>query len=490
MIPDTTHGINAANAPLFSAAAYDEIGHSESTLGGWVEDTSASQQSADGADRLRVFVDTDPSVQEVVFAFRGMDNWQNARSVITSAGLSEYNSFHSAILDAYFQGMSQYSTYHFFVDGHSLGGEMAQNFAIEAGLDGFGQNSLPVTNSTPDQIQAYLTGGTPHQFIETNVAGDIATLWFSRLGHGEYIDSNPTELPSIYPALEVIGTGSLSFGNALGPAIAGWAFYQAHSVYTAASLSARYSVGADGHLVVSESGTTQPTSGAIWTMESFAQVQNVTENNDGSFSIRDTDGNHYILTATVDNSDTQNVSFSGAKEDYWSNPSTTYYATAGATLTNGDVNNPVYSVSWQANEAQSYQNNSGSYSYASNGSFSGSWVWDSLEGGTEQFSFDSGSGTLLGAGTYGTEGGATGFTYHSDGTFSGQGFDGYVTGTFTMTNGGEAIWNSTIQGGSYTEFETWDAGADGGFKENYSDTLYADDAFVFVLNSDGSYSYA
>jgi pimeloyl-ACP methyl ester carboxylesterase len=97
--------------------------------------------------------------------------------------------------------------------GHSLGGAMAQSFALENNLNGAGLNSLPVSNLVLDRrpgiIQAYNNSGL--HFEEFNFGGEIATFNYSAFLGQEYIDSTPTEF--------VTGLGNNNLFGMLGVAL-------------------------------------------------------------------------------------------------------------------------------------------------------------------------------------------------------------------------------------------------------------------------------
>lgn len=148
---DASTGINEQDAGLFSQDAYDDPGRVETNLGDrWTEDVT-DEQAADGTwinqtidpsdgsaiDQFRVFVNT--SLDEIVVAFRGTDNWADIKSDLTNNGNSAYNSLvgEADLALAKIEDNPTYAPYHIYTDGHSLGGGMAQNFSFQNHLDGF-----------------------------------------------------------------------------------------------------------------------------------------------------------------------------------------------------------------------------------------------------------------------------------------------------------------------------------------------------------------
>jgi hypothetical protein len=467
-------GIDATNAGLFSAAAYHPIGTLEVSLEGWLEDQDASQATQDRIDQVRVFANS--SAQEVVLAFKGSDNFHNFKADLLDSGASEYAEFHDEIIDAYIMAQAEYAGYHFFVDGHSLGGGLAQNFALEAHLDGFGQNALPATNGTDNTIAAYRSSNT---FIETNVAGDVATLYYSTLGHGPYLDDTATELPSIYPAIERLGMAVGIGTSGFGMVAAAWAFGRAHSIQTVNELSAPYSLALDGHLDVPVESNTLPESDAIWFLDVAAQIQSVTANGDGTILVQDWVQQQWGITAATSGTvDVQDAVLSITSEDGRHES-----ATVNVTLTNADPTRPNYNVSW-SHASWGYTEDNGAYIYNADGLFDGHWY--SSDGRSTAFSFDPTEGAIHGDGAnLPSLASYAQFNYYSDGTF--QGAFGYdtVTGSFKFGPDGKATWEHSIQG-YYPRTDIWTAYIDGSYTEEYSDRY---DSWKYVQYADGSSDY-
>ena len=76
---------------------------------------------------------------------------------------------------------------------------MAQTFALENDLDGYGQNSLPIAVGTilndtfsagrfSEQLDSWRNAG--HTFSEVNTKGDPATLYYSVIRKEAYLDSS------------------------------------------------------------------------------------------------------------------------------------------------------------------------------------------------------------------------------------------------------------------------------------------------------------
>ncbi|MGE0113800.1 MAG: calcium-binding protein [Steroidobacteraceae bacterium] len=276
--------ITALNAGYFSAEAYEPIGDANlgSALSGWTELTAlAGATKADGtrvpaeqiigsaeiANQYRVFVNTES--HQIVFAFKGSDHAENWWSDIANSGASAYDrlqdqSIRSQANVAYdllttTSLYSQYAGYQIVTVGHSLGGGMAQSFALERRLDGFGVNSLPISDQVRDELSAEgkTVASYSHTFIDTYVKGDIARSFYATrdlLGGGDYLDANPTYLESNYLAAELgMLTATVLSGGVASVFLGGGmvaAAGKAHTLDAYQEAVKKYVVGAGGELVL------------------------------------------------------------------------------------------------------------------------------------------------------------------------------------------------------------------------------------------------
>ena len=169
-------------------------------------------------NEFRVF--SNEQDHQIVFAFKGSDatsNWVSDLK-IGDFGYSEYKKISDAA-KLYYTTVSelpQYAGCEIFADGHSLGGGMAQCFALTEGISGYGQNSLPITpgfiqdftgpGGFASALATYQQSQTVH-FNEFNDAGDIATFTYSSLLSSSYLDVHPDEISSPYGAALKIALG-------------------------------------------------------------------------------------------------------------------------------------------------------------------------------------------------------------------------------------------------------------------------------------------
>ena len=420
-------------------------------------------------------------------AFRGTANLGNFKDDLLTDGLTSYDNFLPSIETAYSFIQAKEPGYKIYTDGHSLGGEFAQNFAMLENLDGFGQNSLPVTSGDGIDVLAYQ--GSGNKFVETNVVGDPATLWYSYVKDGLYLDANPTNLPSLFPALEVLGMTAAAVSGPVGVAAAGAAFYFAHSINTLDWLASGYDLNPEtSHLNVSSSPNIS-TKAIVWFVESLSQIASVADNGDGTFSVADYWDNHTTVTASgLDSGDGRSATLS---ETLVSSVigERGISGTQTVSMTSSDPNNPVYSVT--ETESQPYESEHLSYTYNADGSFSGAYnqVGIAYEPTYTLSLADASTGVLVGNGGDGP-GGMLGYsyTYNPDGTSSGSlnggGSSGTVTGQFSIASDNTAKWDESVADGSgYTYTDDWSLPVGGGYDEQYADN--SGSSWEYAQNSDG-----
>ena len=250
--------ITLADAPLFSTLAYAVGGDSiawglaqsgttyqaayDLSQAGWKDMTASLLtqfnilgSSDTGLNEFRVYVN---SSHQVVFAFKGSDNVTNFVSDFLSSdqGYTQYNSI-QAVATQLYNAMANnpkspyYGTYTFFADGHSLGGGMAQTFALQNNISGFGQNSLPIAPDSQTHLgwsQGSFANQLAHYsgtFQELNLEGDLATaLYHTTFTGGYYLDANLTQwLANPVQQTEQTLLGQASFFSSLSSLTAGMA---------------------------------------------------------------------------------------------------------------------------------------------------------------------------------------------------------------------------------------------------------------------------
>ena len=293
------------DAALLAQAAY---GNTTNLPSGW----TAGQRytSSDGANSFTVFTNG----TQAVIAFKGSDNVSNFKSDLGNSGGSAWESIapqaNSVLADLRNSGYNVETT------GHSLGGGMAQTFALENNLSGYSQNALPISQQAINQDMGGQSGfnsrlaawqNSKNTFIGTVVEGDPATLLYSTVENQTYLNTDTVKLPSPYAACEVagLGIGALTLGVA-GTAMVADCAYKAHSVNTVVDLLKNPTNTGDTSAVDSKLG--EDASQIV----NAAQTTAISDNN-GSVSATASDGSQVsvALASSSANTDSYSVGMSG-----------------------------------------------------------------------------------------------------------------------------------------------------------------------------------
>jgi Ca2+-binding RTX toxin-like protein len=201
-------------AGLMAQYAYDPNKLPE----GWVFQGSVDSGYAEGQDKGAFRIYRNDSTYEIVFAFKGTntfaelvdDIFNSGRTVIGNV-LGRAEDELASIRD------SQYSAYQVYTTGHSLGGAMAQTFALENSFHAYFFDSLPISstrlhayadaNASGDIGQAlanYANQGM--SAIGTYYSGELADFRYRTVGGGLYLDSMMTAVPSATNELAAVAT--------------------------------------------------------------------------------------------------------------------------------------------------------------------------------------------------------------------------------------------------------------------------------------------
>ena len=316
-----TNPINSLVAAQLSAATYTPLTQFQNPdpnnpppalPAGWTVDFTHSGYTGNPASPTNQFITfINMSTNQAVITFKGTSNISNGISDIANSGATAYANIQPAALSALNNLQQTFPGLQIFTDGHSLGGGMAQTFAVQNGLDGFGQNSLPIAQGSMDhdpdfgaELQQY---GANNTFSEVNTAGDPATFFYSTIQHGLYLDQNPTVLSNRYTVAEEVGTLLASVNPVVGDALLAWGGYNAHSLNTV--IAALQSDGVAGSGAPAALPTSADDSATVTAAQNSTPV--VGQNNN-LVGVTEGSGTQYTVTSTTVGSNANDYTVSGA----------------------------------------------------------------------------------------------------------------------------------------------------------------------------------
>lgn len=235
------------------------------TNGRLLQDGWNTQHNADGTLENQFMVSINRKTNQISFDFKGSDAWSNWGSDLGNAGASEFAKIQAKAQAAY-DYLSQhpdYKHYHFSATGHSLGGGMAQSFALKNNIDVAVYNSLPIERDTRNGDYFKDVGGYEVALARYRASGrvvhdvrtpnDIAThTYHSVMGNhylGERTGQPHTLLPGT-PAPDLLKTALLlsKFGTLPAVAIMG----KDHTMGALVDGQQGLSVGPDGRYRIPE----------------------------------------------------------------------------------------------------------------------------------------------------------------------------------------------------------------------------------------------
>jgi hypothetical protein len=197
-----------------------------------------TQHNASGKLENQFKVSINTKTQQITFDFKGSDAWSNWKSDLGNAGASDFAKIEAkaqAALES-LRNNPDYKEYSFAATGHSLGGGMAQSFALKNNLDAYVYNSLPIARDTINGVyfkdvggfeaalERYKTSG--RQVHDVRTPNDIATYTYDHVMRNQYLSDHvgpgATLLPgsslppAIKTALMLSGSGTLVTGALMG----------------------------------------------------------------------------------------------------------------------------------------------------------------------------------------------------------------------------------------------------------------------------------
>jgi hypothetical protein len=236
-------GITELVAAQLSKAAYTPIFEFRYSGGpelppGWTVDLAHSD--AVGDSQFITFVNRDAG--QIAFTIKGTNQPDELASDLRDDGYAIWQQIRPLAnqkLDE-LQNDPDYAGFTIFTNGHSLGAGMGQTLGLENNLSGYGQNALPISAGAFDNdpelrginydftiLKWQQSGNT---FTESNVAGDIATNYYSWMRGQFYLNQNPTTLQAPYAAAEQFGLSLIPAAPFTGTAVAAYNAYLAHQI--------------------------------------------------------------------------------------------------------------------------------------------------------------------------------------------------------------------------------------------------------------------
>jgi hypothetical protein len=174
-----------------------------------------TQHNASGKLENQFKVSINDRTQEITFDFKGSDAWSNWKSDLGNAGASEFAKIEAqaqAALQA-LQSDDRYKDYRFAATGHSLGGGMAQSFALRNNLDAYVYNSLPLARDTLRGGYFESVGGVDaalaryqasgRQVHDVRTPNDIATYAYEGVMQNQYLSRHIGAGPALLPGAAV-----------------------------------------------------------------------------------------------------------------------------------------------------------------------------------------------------------------------------------------------------------------------------------------------
>ncbi len=137
--------------------------------------------------------------KQVTFDFKGSDNASNFRSDFGNAGASEFARIEAQAQKALeaLQADERYKDFSYAATGHSLGGGMAQSFALKNNIDTYVYNSLPIARDTIQGGYYTDVGGFDAALARYQASGrtvhdirtpnDIATFTYDTVARNQYL---------------------------------------------------------------------------------------------------------------------------------------------------------------------------------------------------------------------------------------------------------------------------------------------------------------
>lgn len=174
-----------------------------------------TQHNKEGKLENQFMVSINRETRQITFDFKGSDALSNWVSDFGNAGASEFAKIQAQAQKA-FDAISKnpdYKDYHFAATGHSLGGGMAQSFALKNNLDVYVYNSLPIARDTIkgdyfNDIEGFEAAlaryqASKHVVQDVRTPNDIATWNFDGVMQNQYLSRNAASAITMLPGASI-----------------------------------------------------------------------------------------------------------------------------------------------------------------------------------------------------------------------------------------------------------------------------------------------
>lgn len=224
-----------------------------------------TQHNADGKLENQFQVSINEKTKQITFDFKGSDGWSNWKSDLGNAGASEFAKIQGQAQVAYeaLKNDDRYRDFQCAATGHSLGGGMAQSFALRNGIDAYVYNSLPIARDTIRGDYFKDAGGFEgalaqyralgRQVHDVRTPNDIATYAYDGVMQNAYLGQRTGQPPTVLPGSAVpdlLKTALLASKVGTLPATA--LFGKDHTLGAVVDAQQGMGVGADGRYLVPE----------------------------------------------------------------------------------------------------------------------------------------------------------------------------------------------------------------------------------------------